>query len=53
MKVLDEIRVEMDRKLEEYRKKKFMEDGTSEEEWKKYNKEMQDLRRKAIHKKHA
>jgi len=53
MKVLDEMRVEMDRRLNEYSKKKFMEDGTSEEEWKKYNKEMQDLRRKVIHKKHA
>jgi len=53
MKVLDEMRTEMDRRWEEYSKKKFMEDGTSEEEWKKYNKEIQDLKRKAIHKDHT
>jgi len=53
MKVLDDMHVEMDRRLNEYSKKKFMEDGTSEEEWKKYNKEIQDRKRKLIHKKHA
>jgi len=53
MELLDEWRDKQQDAFDALRKKRFLKDGYTEKEWKEFNKEVQDIKRKAIHKKHT
>lgn len=54
MELLDEWRDKQQDAFDALRKKRFLEDGKyTEKDWKEFNKEVEDAKRKVIHKKHA